>query len=60
VLRRINRETGVAILLVEQNVALALDLADHAHLLETGRVVVAGKASALAADDAVRRSYLGY
>ena len=60
VLRRINRETGVAILLVEQNVALALDFASHAHLLETGRIVVAGPARALARDDAVRRSYLGY
>jgi branched-chain amino acid transport system ATP-binding protein len=60
VLRRINAETGVAILLVEQNVALALDLARHAHLLETGRVVIAGPARELAGNDAVRRSYLGY
>ena len=40
ILRRVNRETGVAMLIVEQNAALALDLADHAYLLETGRIVM--------------------
>ncbi len=56
----INREQGVSVLLVEQNAAMALDLADHAYLLETGRVVRAGPAADLRQDDGVRRSYLGY
>jgi branched-chain amino acid transport system ATP-binding protein len=56
----INREAGVSVLLVEQNAALALDLASHAYLLETGRVVRAGAAGELRRDDAVRRAYLGY
>jgi len=60
ILRRLNRELGVAMLLVEQNAALALDLADHAYLLETGRIVMAGPASEIGKDEAVRRSYLGY
>ena len=60
ILRRLNRELGVAMLLVEQNAALALDLADHAYLLETGRIVTAGPASEIGKDEAVPRSYLGY
>ncbi|MBV1701812.1 MAG: ABC transporter ATP-binding protein [Hyphomicrobiales bacterium] len=60
ILRAINREQGVAMLLVEQNANLALDLADHAYLVETGRVVLGGSAQQIRADDAVRRAYLGY
>ncbi|HTT10877.1 MAG TPA: ABC transporter ATP-binding protein [Burkholderiaceae bacterium] len=60
ILRKINAETGVGILLVEQNAALALDLAHHAFLLETGRVVMQGPAQELASNEAIRRSYLGY
>jgi branched-chain amino acid transport system ATP-binding protein len=60
ILRRINRDTGVAMLIVEQNAALALELAEHAYLLETGRIVMDGPAAALAADEGVRRAYLGY
>jgi branched-chain amino acid transport system ATP-binding protein len=60
ILRRLNRELGVAMLIVEQNAALALDLADHAYLLETGHIVMAGPASEIGKDEAVRRSYLGY
>ncbi|HEX9534515.1 MAG TPA: ABC transporter ATP-binding protein [Stellaceae bacterium] len=60
ILRRLNRELGVGMLIVEQNAALALDLADHAYLLETGRIVLAGPASEIGKDEAVRRSYLGY
>jgi branched-chain amino acid transport system ATP-binding protein len=56
----VNAETGVAILLVEQNAALALDLADHVFLLETGRVVMDGPSERLRRDDAIRRAYLGY
>ena len=54
------RSRGVSILLVEQNASLALDLADHVFLLETGRVVLAGTSDVLRSDDAIRRSYLGY
>jgi branched-chain amino acid transport system ATP-binding protein len=60
ILRRINEETGVAMLLVEQNAALALELAEHAYLLETGRVVMDAPAAVVGADESVRRSYLGY
>jgi branched-chain amino acid transport system ATP-binding protein len=60
ILRRIRAEEGVSILLVEQNASLALDFADHAYLLETGRIVVAGPAEEIRRDEAVRRSYLGY
>ena len=60
ILRRINTEERMSILVVEQNASLALDLADHAFLLETGRIVVSGTASAIRQDEAVRRSYLGY
>ena len=60
ILRTINKESGVSILLVEQNASLALDLADHVFLLETGRVVLSGTSDVLKKDDAIRRSYLGY
>ena len=60
ILRSINKESGVSILLVEQNASLALDLADHVFLLETGRVVLSGTSDVLKKDDAIRRSYLGY
>src|SRR4051812_39273762 len=60
VMRDINREQRVTILLVEQNAAMALRLADEAHLLETGRIVRSGASKALMDDDAVRRAYLGY
>jgi branched-chain amino acid transport system ATP-binding protein len=60
ILSRLNRERRVAMLIVEQNAALALDLAQEAYLLETGRIVMAGPAKEIAADEAVRRSYLGY
>ena len=60
ILRQLNRELGVGMLIVEQNAALALDLAEHAYLLETGRIVLNGPASEISKDEAVRRSYLGY
>jgi branched-chain amino acid transport system ATP-binding protein len=60
IMRTINRERGVSILLVEQNASLALDLADHAYLLETGRVVVSGPAAEIRKDETIRRAYLGY
>ncbi len=60
ILRRINAEEGVSILVVEQNASLALDIADHAYLLETGHIVMAGDATEIRRDESVRRSYLGY
>jgi branched-chain amino acid transport system ATP-binding protein len=60
IMRRINAETKVSLLLVEQNAALALDLADHAYVLETGRVVMSGRAADVKSDAGVRKSYLGY
>ena len=50
---------GTAVLLVEQNVAQALRMADRAYVLETGRVVLSGEGSALAADPRVQAAYLG-
>ncbi len=60
IMRRIREEQGVSILLVEQNASLALDFADRAYLLETGRIVVSGPAADIRRDESVRRSYLGY
>jgi branched-chain amino acid transport system ATP-binding protein len=60
ILRTVNQESAVSILLVEQNAKLALDLADHVFLLETGRVVMSGPSAVLTQDDSIRRSYLGY
>jgi branched-chain amino acid transport system ATP-binding protein len=56
----INQADGISMLLVEQNAALALRLADQAYLLETGRVVISGTAESIRDDESVRRSYLGY
>ena len=50
----------IAVLLVEQNASLALDIADRVYLLETGRIVATGTAADIAADDSVRKAYLGY
>ncbi len=60
IVRTINREERVSVLLVEQNAAVALGLADHAYLMETGRVVMSGPAAQLRQNDAIRRAYLGY
>jgi branched-chain amino acid transport system ATP-binding protein len=60
IFRAINQRDGISMLLVEQNASLALKLADHAYLLETGRVVRSGTAESIRDDEAVRRSYLGY
>ncbi|MDB5874959.1 MAG: transporter ATP-binding protein [Ramlibacter sp.] len=60
IFRAINQADGISMLLVEQNAALALKLADHAYLLETGRVVLSGTAESIRSDESVRRSYLGY
>jgi len=60
ILRRVNQEMGVAMLIVEQNATLALDLAEHAYVLETGRIVMDGPAEVIGADESIRRAYLGY
>jgi branched-chain amino acid transport system ATP-binding protein len=60
IFRTINAQAGIGMLLVEQNAAMALKLAQHAYLLETGRVVMSGPAEAIRSDETVRRSYLGY
>jgi len=59
-MRRVNVDEGVSMLLVEQNATHALELADTVVLLETGRVVVAGRADDIRGDKALRRAYLGY
>ena len=60
ILRTVNGKERVSMLVVEQNAAMALDLADHAYVIETGRVVLSGTAAAIKSNDNVRRSYLGY
>ncbi len=58
VISRLKAE-GVTILLVEQNARKALDVADRAYVLETGRIIVSGAARELAANPDVERAYLG-
>jgi branched-chain amino acid transport system ATP-binding protein len=53
------RDQGVTVLLVEQNAAKALQLADRGYVLETGRIVLQGPSSVLLRDDRVRMAYLG-
>ena len=60
IMRTINAEDGVSMLLVEQNANLALDLSHHAYLLETGRVALSGLSQDIKRDESVRRTYLGY
>jgi branched-chain amino acid transport system ATP-binding protein len=60
IMRRINAEQRVGILLVEQNASMALAISDRAYLLETGRIVLSGTAAEFQKDESIRRSYLGY
>ncbi|WP_315783838.1 MULTISPECIES: ABC transporter ATP-binding protein [unclassified Bradyrhizobium] len=60
ILGKINRDEKVSILVVEQNAQLALELADQAYVIETGRIVMSGAAADIANDENVRKSYLGY
>jgi branched-chain amino acid transport system ATP-binding protein len=60
ILRAVNEKERVSMLVVEQNAAMALDLADHAYLIETGRIMLSGTSDDIKKNDAVRRSYLGY
>jgi branched-chain amino acid transport system ATP-binding protein len=59
IIKRLNEQNGLTVLLVEQNANLALDIAHHVCLLETGAVVASGSPASIADNDAVRRAYLG-
>lgn len=60
IIRTINQTDGVAVLLVEQNARLALDISSEAYVLEVGRIAVSGKSADLRGQESLRRSYLGY
>ncbi|HET6336830.1 MAG TPA: ABC transporter ATP-binding protein [Polyangiales bacterium] len=60
IMRKINEEQQVSVLLVEQNANLALEFADRACVLETGRVVISGTPDELSNNEDIRRAYLGY
>ncbi len=60
ILRAINERDGVTIVVAEQNATIALQTADFAYVLETGRVAVSGPSAELVSNDRIRRSYLGY
>ncbi len=60
ILRKLNDDDGMSILLVEQNATAAIELADQAYLLETGNLVMGGAARDIGRDENVRRAYLGY
>ena len=53
------RKTGTTVLLVEQNAKKALEIADRAYVLETGKILLSGDAKELMNDDAVKKAYLG-
>lgn len=59
VIQAINQEAGVPMLLVEQNARVALDVADYAYVMETGRVVLDGEAAELAENEDIKEFYLG-
>lgn len=59
VLKRLNADEGLSVLLVEQNANLALKVAHRVYLLETGNVVATGTAAEIASDDSIRKAYLG-
>ena len=60
IVRELNERDGLTVLVVEQNARLALDVAQHAFVLEVGEVAVSGASAELQANESVRRSYLGY
>ena len=60
IVRQMNEDEGLTVLIVEQNAHLALEAAHAGYVLEAGRVVLAGTSEELRADDSIRRSYLGY
>ena len=60
IIRAVNESDRVAVLLVEQNARIALELSSRAYVLEVGRVAVEGESAKLKNQESVRRSYLGY
>jgi len=60
IVRELNENDGVTVLVVEQNAAIALEVAARAYVLEVGQVAVSGTSEELARDESVRKSYLGY
>ncbi len=60
IVRRLNEEEGLTVLVVEQNATIALDTAQRAYVLEVGKVAVAGDSDELKRHEGVRKSYLGY
>ena len=58
-IQEINRELGMTILLVEQNAHLAVQIAHYAYVIETGELMIEGKASEIAKNEGVRKAYLG-
>ena len=56
----LSKQEGIAVLLVEQNANLAMGIAHRVYLLETGKIVASGDAQTIAADDTIRKAYLGY
>jgi branched-chain amino acid transport system ATP-binding protein len=59
-LRKLRDDTGLTVLLVEQNARSALSVADRGIVLSLGRIVASDEPAALAADDALRHAYLGF
>ena len=60
IIKTINREEGLTVLLVEQNATMALRVSQYGYVLETGRIALAAEAAELKENESVRRSYLGY
>ncbi len=60
ILKRLNKDVGVTMMLVEQNAAVALDLADHGYVMELGRIVMSDSAEKLAASEDIQSFYLGH
>ena len=60
IVRELNEKEGLTVLVVEQNAAIALEVASYAYVLEVGKVAVSGPSDELARNETVRKSYLGY
>ncbi len=60
IIAELNRDSGLAVLLVEQNANLAVQIAHRVYLLETGTIVASGTAEEISSDDSIRKAYLGY
>ena len=59
IIKRLNKEQGVTMLLVEQNAKVALDVADYGYVMELGRIVIDGEAAKLRASKDIQEFYLG-